>query len=179
MDKENQKRINSFLEVVSRIRDSRFIREAKNVHYQLNWSIGEPVTQELSGFDEEELRSVVSDLRKLTIPRDKIRLPDVCDLLAAETTELDVISRLEKCKEVYDVLMREPFFKLIIDGKEAKEIIKKWFYGTYIHEEYAEYLKSLGIGQSLHKLNFLLAITKMAQLADVVANNAKSILRIT
>lgn len=181
MDKLTEERITNFISINEKVKNSRFTKETKNVSFSLNVEIGKPIKQDLGGFDEEDLRSMLMDLRKFTIKRDDVYLPDICDLLISSTTDTKTIANVQKCKDLYAQLMNEPAIKMIIESETetGKAIMDKWLYGHYIHEkQHKQDLENLGFGQKLHKANFIWSITELIKISSWVANNAKVVLGI-
>jgi hypothetical protein len=172
----DKERIKKFISVVEKLKSSTFLKNAKTLRYELNFSVGQPITQKVSGFDEDQFRSMLMDLRKLTLPQDKIELVQICDLIIQNTTRPDIISNITACKDIYRQLMDDPMAKMIINGQAVKsaEIIKLWLYGHYSHEDEnkATELKSLGLATELHKYNFVAVITQLLKLSIIIANNA-------
>lgn len=180
MDSETKARIEQFISIVEKIKKSRFVKETKQVSFQFNFSAGEPLKQEISGFDEEDLRSMLIDLRKFTLAKDGVRLIDICDLLIANTSDQEIITNVEKCKNVYNSLMAEPKIKMTINGasETGLDIMKKWLYGCYFHEkQHSKDLVNLGIAQPLHKTNFVNFAIDLISLAMTVAYNASMVLK--
>lgn len=121
------------------------------------------------------------DLRKFTIKRDDVYLPDICDLVIANTTDSKTITNIQKCKDLYSQLMNEPAIRMIIESETetGKAVMDKWLYGHYIHEkQHKQDLENLGFGQQLHKANFVWSITELIKISSWVANNAKTVLGI-
>jgi hypothetical protein len=177
MDTDSRDRIEQFIAIVEKVKNARFTRETKSVGFQLKFKTGEPLQQKVIGFDEEDLRSMLLDLRKFTLEKDGVRLSDICDLLIADTENQEIVANLQKCKDNYGLLMHDPAIQMIVDGEIETNVVKKWLYGHYFHEEqYQEELKNLGLGQPLHKMNFVVAITELIKLCVVAANNAKRVL---
>ncbi len=179
MNPSNKEKVEQFISIVEKVKNARFTRETKKVGYQLNFEAGQPLKQETTGFDEEDLRSMLLDLRKFTLKKDGVYLPDICDLLIANTTDQKIINNLQKCKDIYASLMKEPTIKMIINSKSetGEDVIKKWLYGYYFHEkQHAKDLDNLGVGQTLHKTNFVIAITNLITLSAYVANNGKLVI---
>lgn len=59
-------------------------------------------------------------------------------------------------------------------------MLKKWLYGHYVHEkQHAQDLRDLGIGQPIHRMNFVLAITDLIKICSWIANNAKVVLGVS
>lgn len=182
MDLQTKQKIESFVSINQKIKNSRFARKTRNVIFNLNMEVGKPLEQSLSGFDEEDLRSMLIDLRKFTIKRDDVYLPYVCDLIIANTSNKKTIANIKKCKELYDKLMKEPAIKMIIESETetGNAVMNKWLYGYYIHEkQHRQDLHNLGFGQQIHKANFIWSVTELIKISSVVANNAKTILGFT
>ncbi len=181
MDLQTKQKIEQFIAINEKVRNSRFTKETKTVSFNLSVEIGKPVEQNLGGFDEEDLRSMLMDLRKFTIKRDEVYLPDICDLVITNTSDQKTIENIQKCKSLYSQLMQEPAIKMIIESETetGKAIMDKWLYGHYIHEkQHKQDLENLGFGQKLHKANFIWSITELIKISSWVANNAKVVLGI-
>ena len=176
MDAPTRERIEHFIAIAEKVKTSPFVQQTKKVGYQMNWVAGQPLKQEVTGFDEVALRSVLMDLRKVTMPRDGVYLPTICDLLIASTTNQETIANIKKCRENYDLAMKVPAVKMVINGKDEMGVVKKWLYGHYFHEEREQELRDLGVVQPMHKANFVVAVTELIAACAVVANNAKVIL---
>jgi hypothetical protein len=182
MDLDTKKRLEDFISIVEKIKNARFTKETKNISFNLNFQAGEPIKQEVTGFDEEDLRSVLLDLRKFTLKKDGVRLTEICDLLIANSTNQEITNRVQKCKDLYAEMMKEPSIKMIINSESetGKAVMDKWLYGHYFHEaEYSKDLEVIGVGLPMHKTNFVIAVTDLIKLSAVVANNAKELLVLT
>lgn len=179
MDLQDKQKIEQFIAINDKVKNSRFTKETKTVSFNLNIEIGKPLEQSLGGFDEEALRSMLMDLRKFTIKRDEVFLPYICDLVIANTSDPKTIENIKKCKDLYSQLMEEPTIKMIIESETetGKAVMDKWLYGHYIHEkQHKEDLQNLGFGQQIHKANFVWSITELIKISSWVANNAKTVL---
>ncbi|MBT9150446.1 MAG: hypothetical protein DDT40_00618 [candidate division WS2 bacterium] len=174
------KKLERFVSIVEKIKNSRFIKETKSLNFELKFEIRKPLTQIISGYDEEDFRSVLMDLRKFFLEKDGVEFKEICDLVYNNTGNQTVKDNITKCKSVYDQLLKNPIIKILINGKEEETdaIIKRWLYGHYIHEQEKniEALNELGIGKELHKYNFLSAIVDLIKLSVVIANNTKVVL---
>jgi len=180
MEPTSQKKLKRFVSIVEKIKKSRFIKKTKNLNFELKFETGKPLTQTISGYDEEDFRSVLMDLRKFFLKKDGVEFREICDLVYNDTDNQTVKDNITKCKSVYDQLLKNPVIKMLIDGKEEETdaIIKRWLYGYYIHEQEKniEALDKLGIGRELHKYNFLSTIVDLIKLSVVIVNNAKMVL---
>ncbi len=179
MQLQDKERIEQFISINEKIKNSRFVRETKSISFNLRVGVGKPLEQNLSGFDEDDLRSMLMDLRKFTIKRDDVYLPQICDLLINHSSDQTTIKNIEKCKDLYNQLMKEPAVKMIIesDTESGKSVLDKWLYGHYIHEkQHKQDLQKLGIGQQFHKANFIWSITELIKISSWVSNNAKNVL---
>ena len=179
MDSDTKKRLEDFVSIVEKVKSARFTKETKTVSFTLNFQEGEPLKQELAGFDEDDLRSVLLDLRKFTLKKDGVRLTEICDLLIANSTDKQMTGRIERCKDLYQEMMKEPSIKMIINSESetGKAVMDKWLYGHYFHEaQHSRDLEILGDSLPLHKANFVIAVTDLIKLSAVVANNAKELL---
>ena len=176
MLEQDTEKIKKFIQIIERIKNSQFIQQTKTIGFELNFKIGEPLTQKLHGFSEDDFRSMLLDLRKLTLKKDGVRILEICDLILTNTEDSKIKENVSKCKEIYEKMMESPAIKMIINGQDEKtsDLIDKWLYGYYFHEQKGneDKLRSLGVGQPLHRFNFVLAITDLVKLAAVVANNA-------
>ncbi len=183
MDLNTKNKIEQFIAINEKVRNSRFSKETKNVGFQLNFEVGKPLEQKVTGFDEEDLRSMLLDLRKFTLRGDKdgVYIPNICDLLITNTSNQDTISSVQKCKDFYDKLMNEPAIKMIIDSQTetGKDVLDKWLYGHYFHEEERRQdLKDLGVGVQIHKANFVIAVTDLIRLSTVLTDYAKRVIAV-
>jgi hypothetical protein len=177
---QTKNRLEDFVRIAQKVRDSKFIRENQGASFSLSVGVGEPLKQTVSGFNEDDLRSMLMDLRKFTLEKDGVRFTDICSLLLSETTDPIIRKNVDACRERYEKLMTHSAIKLIIDEKidDNMKIIKTWFYGHYFHEDakHKENLSKLGIGEPLHKFNFMQLVEGLSVLACVLANNAKLVL---
>lgn len=173
-------KISSFISIAEKVRNSKFIREKQSPSFSLNFEVGKPLKQELSGFDEDDLRSLLLDLRKFTLSKDGVEFTDICTLLLSKTSDQEIIKNINACREQFEKVMTQSVVKLIVDGEieENIKIIKTWFYGHYFHEqpEHTRNLARLGLGESLHKFNFINLIESLSYLSVILANNAKLVL---
>lgn len=173
-------RIKTFISIAEKVRDSKFIQEQQTVSFSFNFEVGKPLVQNLAGFDEDDLRSMLLDLRKFTLGKDGVRFTDMCDLLNSKTKDKSLKVNIGSCRAQYEELMSHSAIKIIINNKVEKnlEIIKTWFYGHYFHEnpEHKENLQKLGTGQPFHKFNFIQLIQSLSYLSIVLSNNAKKVL---
>ena len=176
MDTSTREHIEQFITIVEKVINSRFRQQTRTFGYQMNWTAGQPLKQEVVGFDEEDLRSVLLDLRKFTLARDGVYLPSICDLLIANTSNQETIANLQKCKENYTLAMDTPAIKMVINDEIETGVVKKWLYGHYFHEEREQELEDLGVLKEMHKMNFVVAVTELIAVCAVVANNAKLML---
>ncbi len=179
MNLSDKEKVEQFISIVEKVKNARFTKETKKVGFQLNFKAGQPLKQEVTGFDEEDLRSMLLDLRKFTLKKDEVYLPNICDLLIANTSDQKIIDNLQKCKDNYELLMKEPAIKMIINSQAetGKGVMDKWLYGHYFHEkQHAKDLDNLGVGQPLHKTNFVITVTKLIALSACVANNGKLVI---
>jgi len=74
MTTEEKTRIEKFISIVDKVRNSKFRKETKTLSFQLNFEAGKPIEQTLSGFDEDDFRSMLMDLRKITLTQDSVQL---------------------------------------------------------------------------------------------------------
>ncbi|HYC34126.1 MAG TPA: hypothetical protein VEC13_00155 [Candidatus Paceibacterota bacterium] len=180
MKQKETERIKDFISIAEKVRQSRFITENQGANYSLSVELGKPVTQTVTGFDENDLRSMLLDLRKFTLEKDGVRFTDICDLLLQSTSDQTIIKNVNACREQYDKLMQNSAIKLVIDGtvEDNMKILKTWFYGHYFHEQpnHKNNLVKLGIGTQLHKFNFVQAVDDLSVLSCILANNAKLVL---
>jgi len=178
MDAISKKQIEQFVSIVDKIVTSRFVQNTKTVGYTLNFTAGQPIEQDVKGFDENDLRSMLMDLRKLTLKRDGVNFPDICDLLVANSSDATTISNVRQCKALWSEVMEKPPVKMVIgDETESGEgMMKKWLYGHYFHEDRANELQELGLIEQFHKANFVIAMTDLVKIAAITANNAKVLL---
>jgi hypothetical protein len=179
MNSLDKQKIKQFIEVCEKVKNSRFVKETKNVTFNLSIGVGKPLEQNLDGFDEDNLRSMLIDLRKFTLKKDNVYILDICDFLILNTTNQDIILNLQKCKNNYLILLDKPIIKMIINNEVETgwDVIRKWFYGHYFHEDQEKQnMQNLGFIKQMHKFSFVNAITELIGLCSVVANNAKLIL---
>lgn len=176
MNSENLEKIKKFIQIVEKVKLSNFIQQTKTISFELNFKAGEHLTQKVDGFSEDDFRSMLLDLRKLTLKKDGVRIMEICDLIIDNTDDLKIKDNINKCKEIYENMMENTAIKMIINGQDEKtsDLIDNWLYGYYFHEqkENEDKLRSLGVGQPLHKYNFVLAITNLVKLVILVSNNA-------
>src|SRR5690606_14093389 len=148
----------------------------QSVSFSLSVELDKPVTQTLSGFDENDLRSLLLDLRKFTLAKDGVQFTDICNLLLRSTSIQNILHNVTACRDQYDKLMKNQSIKLVIDGTidENIKVLKTWFYGHYFHEEppRKKKLSQLGIGAQLHKFNFVQLVESLSVLSCILANNA-------
>lgn len=178
MNESERERINQFISIVENVKNSRFIKTYKTVSFELNFVTGKPVEQKMTGFDEEDLRSMLIDLRKITLAKDGVRFTEICDLLLSCVSDQAVVGNIQQCKKNYEAIMKKTAIGMIINSvpETGKSIIDKWFYGHYFHEkQYSKDLDKLGAGLYVHKTNFVIAIINLIEVAACVANNAKLI----
>jgi hypothetical protein len=179
MTPQEQQKVEAFISINDKVINSKFRRETKTVSFNLNFEEGKPLEQEVAGFDEDALRSMLIDLRKFTLDRDDVNLIDICNLLITNTTDAETITNLEKCKSIFSQLKQEPPIRMVIDNEieTGWDVIRKWLYGHYFHEKQErDNLKKLGVVEKIHKYNFVVTITELISLCNTVANNAKIVL---
>lgn len=181
MNVTTQKKLERFVSIVDKIKNSRFVGNTKNLNFELKFEEGKPLTQVISGYDEEDFRSVLMDLRKFFLRQDNIEFKQICNLIYQNTNEEVVKENITKCKDVYtELLGTNPVIKMLVDGEEedTKTLIEKWLYGHYIHEQdrNIQALAKLGVGKELNKYLFVSAITDLIKLSVVIARNAKQVL---
>ena len=179
MDTLTSNRISDFIRILKKVKDSRFSKTTKSIGYNLNFTTGEPLQQETTGYDEEDLKSMLIDLRKFTIKTDGVFLLDICDLLIQHTTDETIIDNLSKCKNRYLQIKEQTPIIFMIDNEieTGWSTIRKWLYGEYIHDrQERQNLLNLGIGQEMHKFNFLNLILGLKKVCSVIARNAEIIL---
>lgn len=181
MDLQTKQKIELFISINDKVKNARFTKETRTVSLNISFEIGKPLEQKVNGFDEEDLRSMLMDLRKFTIKRDGVYLPDICDLVIANASDPKTVENVQKCKDLYSELMKEPSIRMIIESETetGKAVMDKWLYGHYIHEkQHKEDLQNLGLGQQIHKANFVWSVTELIKISSWVANNAKTVLGI-
>ncbi len=170
-------RINKFINIVEKLKNSQFIKTTKNIKFELNVEIGENIKQQISGYDEDQFRSMLMDLRKLLMVKDGVKLDEICDLIVKNTNKQDVIKNVTDCKRVFKELMDNPPINIIKDGESfsSEDIIKLWLYGHYVHEDddKTKRLNNMGLSAMFIKYNFTTAITKLLDLSIIISNNAK------
>jgi hypothetical protein len=180
----NRERIEKFIAISEKVRSSKFRRDVdgKTIGWHLNFQAGQGIQQTISGFDEEDFRSVLMDLRKLLLKKDGVLFPEICDLIKANTTDPTIITEIEDCKNAYNKLMADPQVTMILNGtpEKASEVLSNWLYGHYIHEEKdkEEYLAKLGPAAPLHRYNFVIAITQLIDLSILISIRARKVLGI-
>lgn len=179
MNSLDKQKIKHFIEICEKVKNSRFVKDTKTVSFNLSVGVGKTLEQNLGGFDEDNLRSMLIDLRKFTLKKDNVYILDTCDFLILNTTNPDIILNLQKCKSNYLLLLNQPTIEMIINNEieTGWDVMRKWFYGHYFHEDQEKQnILNLGIGKQIHKFSFVTAITALINLCAVVANNAKLIL---
>ena len=179
MNVTDKEKVKQFVSIIDKIKNSRFTKETKNISYHLNFEEGQPLQQTVGGFDEEDLRSMLLDLRKITLKRDDVFILDICNILIANTTDQGMIALFEKSKSNYQILIEQPAIKIVIDNEieTGWDVIRKWLYGEYFHEKQEKNnLQKLGVAEQIHKFSFVSAITDFIKICVVVANNAKVVL---
>lgn len=179
MDTSVQKRIEQFIAIIQKVKASSFVQKTKNVGYQMNFEAGQPLKQEVVGFDEDALRSMLLDLRKVLLVRDGVYFPEICSLIIANTANQDVKRNVQKCVSLYETVLQEPAIKMVINSvnESGEDVLNKWLYGHYFHEKQHNLdLQNLGVGLPLHRINFVIAITDLIKICSWVANNAKLVI---
>src|SRR5690606_34754865 len=138
MKKQERDRLNLFVSIVEKIKNSRFVKEGCRFKFELSYQEGQPLQQSISGYDEEEFRSVLMDVRKFTLSKDGLQLDKICTRVARNAKDPKTIKNVEDCKMIYVQLkQRSPAIKLLIDGVEegTEAVLQKWLYGHYFHEQ--------------------------------------------
>jgi hypothetical protein len=174
-------KINKFIETVERVKSSRFVKETKNLGFRLEVEVDKQGSQSIIGADEEDMRSMLIDLRKLTLEKDDVYLPNIFELLISKTTNPQDREKLNEWKVAYkNFLLNPPSIPLTVNGKTDTvwDILEKWFYGHYFHEHsnHQSFLKSLNFGAPIHKFNFTLAITTLIKIAEAISLIARRVL---
>ena len=72
MKRNKLQQIKSFINIVEKIRNSSFINENQRPSFLFNFVQGNPIKQTVAGFNENDLRSLLLDLRKLTLAQDEV-----------------------------------------------------------------------------------------------------------
>jgi hypothetical protein len=178
---ETEERIKKFIALVDRIKSSRFVRETENIGLNLNFEVGKGGSQTIKGIDEEDMRSMLIDLRKLTLEKDEVYLPDILDLLATETSVKETQENIYKWKQAYEAFLAgPPTLPLRVNGKtdSVYEVLEKWFYGYYFHEhdKHQVFLKSLNFGEPIHKYNFAISISALIKTVRAISSIASQVL---
>ncbi len=173
-----KEKIEKFIRIIEKVEASTFAQKTKKISYNLNVKMGEPSSQTISGADIEYMRSMLIDLRKITLEKDKVGLVNVCNVLIKETKNPEIGEKLKEWKTVYQAfLVGPPAVPLDINGKidTVEEILEKWFYGDYFHEEneYRVSLESLDFGKPIYQYNLIIAVTTLMQIAIGIPNLAK------
>lgn len=90
-----RQKIERFISIAQRIKNSRFFTNTKNVSLHLNFEDRVGTSQKISGADEEDMRSMLIDIRKITLEKDGVNFLDICDLLI-NTTKSDETAKKNK-----------------------------------------------------------------------------------
>lgn len=177
----DKERIEKFIMITDDVVKARFFQEAKNIIYKLEVEVGKKTEQHIGETDEFSVRSLVMDLRLLTLQQDGIKVEDVCDLLIKNTKNVQTKSNVEGWKKIYiDFLNGRPTLPLEVNGMSDTnwEILEKWIYGKYSHRDkkHIDSLSALGFGEPIHRFNFLTALNNFRVIVASIANNAKLVL---
>lgn len=52
MNAHDKEKIEQYISIVEKVKNSRFVKKTKNISYQLNFEQGQPLQQTVGGFDE-------------------------------------------------------------------------------------------------------------------------------
>ncbi len=175
-----QQKIRKFINTVERIQASRFVRNTANIGFKLNFEVNSPLSQTITGADEEDMRSMLIDLRKFTLKQDDVYLIDVMDLLIKIGNEEDVVKVTEWKKAYLDFLSNKPPIPMTINGNPLTvfEIWEKWLYGYYFHENsnHQSYLENLNFSSPIHKYNFTLIVTSLIKISQSISSIGQDVL---
>lgn len=176
-----QQKITKFINTVERIQSSRFVRNTTNIGFKLNFEVNSPLSQTIVGADEEDMRSMLIDLRKFTLKQDDVYLLDVMDQLIQISNEEDITKITEWRKAYEDFLSNKPPIPMTINGNSLTvfEIWEKWLYGYYFHENsnHQSYLENLNFSSPIHKYNFTLIVTSLIKISQAISLIAQEIIR--
>lgn len=177
----DKERIEKFIVIADDVVKARFFQESKNITYKLEVEVGKKTEQHLGETDEFSVRSLVMDLRLLTLQQDGVKVEDICDLLIKNTKNVQTKNNVEEWKRIYtDFLAGRPALPLEVDGKSDTnwEIIEKWIYSKYSHRDkkHIDALNALGFGEPIHRFNFLTSLNNFRVIVASIANNAKLVL---
>ena len=177
MDEKDKNRIKKFIAIADDVKKSRFYRETKSVGFNLNFEAGKGLEQSTSGYDEEDFRSMLLDLRKVIAKKEGVKFTEICDLISTNTKDVATANSVRTCKELY--LKEDTSVKMIIDGvpENNSAMRDKWINGKYFHSDKEAELQAVGIGRELHKYNFVTAMTGLISLVSVLSREAQAFLR--
>lgn len=175
------KKIQKFIKTIERIKLSRFVRETKNIGFELDFELNKNGSQKITGADEEDLRSMLIDLRKLTLEKEDVYLLEILNLLINKTTSETNKLKIKEWKEAYEnFLSSPPAISMKINEKTETvwEILEKWLYGYYFHEHdnHQKYLDGLNFSSPIHKYNFTLAVITLIKIASTISHIAEEVL---
>ncbi len=120
MTEDELKRINKFIRITDKIRNSNFLKTTKFLNFKMNIEINKPARFEADGFNEDLLKSALMDFRKIYMKKEDTNFFKMYNLLYANTNDVDLKKNLEKCRENFSVLVcRSPATKCEINSAEA------------------------------------------------------------
>lgn len=181
--KQNEvSRINEYIEICKRMSSSKFVKEVKEIKFSLKYDVNKSPNAKVTvcGFDEDLLRSVLMDFRKIYMKGERTYFFSIYNLIFCGTSDAELKNRITKIRHIYlERLKRANIGFYINEDKQTPEkIIDDWFNGHYFHGDHEKQntLENLGFTNPLHKVVFVNVILDLMLCSIRLANNASQLL---
>jgi hypothetical protein len=100
---------------------------------------------------QQDLKSLLMEVRKLDQPREDVYLPDIIDLVLARATDPEWIAGLRKARQHYDAFQQNGPFQLVdtIGPITPRGAFDLWVYGDKLHNDYDKEQRLAAMGPVL------------------------------
>jgi len=164
---EEKNKLESFLSLVDKIKQLRLFREnlpVVNIIFDIS---SKDAVSRIEVLDEEILRSVLLDLRKIFAQNEATNFGSICNLIYKKVNNAKIREEISAVREAYNRSLKETEFKIEINDHKVtpQEALKLWFNGYYFHENQEVNKKLFGTYANFNKVikfQFMAAVKILA-----------------